>query len=135
MHLEAKNKIAMYTSITIQNQVIDIIGNMIREKITAYIKETDAFFSIIADEVTEKHLNKEIISFCLRFVLWKSDKPVIRVVFFDFCYLSRTTGVAITDAIKESLRTRGVDITKAKCQAYDSASAMPSNSWCSSSNS
>ena len=69
IHLDAGKKNLMYTLRTIQNQVIDITGNMICKKITAHIKETDAFVSIIADEVTEKHSNREIISLCLRFVL------------------------------------------------------------------
>ncbi|XP_062505707.1 52 kDa repressor of the inhibitor of the protein kinase-like [Corticium candelabrum] len=124
MHLESGRKNAMYTSKTVQSQVIAIIADMIREEVTTHIKGDNAFFSIIADEVTEKHSNREIMSLYLRFVARNNDKPVIKEVFFDLCYLTRTTGVTIAAAIKESLKTHGVDIQKARGQAFDGAAAM-----------
>ena len=38
-HFKDASKNAMYTSKTIQNQIIDIIGNHIRDKILSEIKE------------------------------------------------------------------------------------------------
>ena len=99
-------------------------------KRSQHIKGDNAFFSRIADEVTEKHFNREIMSLCIRFVARNNDKPVIKEVFFDLCYLTRTTGVAIAAAIKESLKTHGVDIQKARGQAYDGAAAMSSDKAC-----
>ena len=117
----------MYTSKTVQNQVISIIADMIREEVTPHINGHNAFFSIIADEVTEKHSNREIMSLCLRFVARNNDRRVIKEVFFDLCYLTRTTGFTIAAAIKESLKTHGVHIQKARGQAYDGAGAMSSD--------
>ena len=54
--------------------IINIIGNIIREKVSSAILNDGAFFSIIGDEVTETHSNKEILSICLRFVSWNAEK-------------------------------------------------------------
>lgn len=128
-HLE-HGKNALYISNTIQAQIIKIIGDIIREKVSSDIIKDGAFFSIIGDEVTETHSNREILSLCLRFVSWAHDqipsKPSIKEVFFDFTYFTRTTGLAIATAIKDSLGANNIDISKARGQAYDGASAMSS---------
>ena len=127
-HLQYGRKNALYTSKTTQNELIFIIGEMIREKITANIREDNTFFSIIADEVTAHHSNQEVLSICLRFVAYlPSQKPSIKEVFFDFSFLTTTTGHAIATAIIDSLRSHSIDISKARGQAYDGASAMSSN--------
>ena len=85
------------------------------------------------DEVTETHSNKDILSICLCFVSWNtstekiSPQPLMKEVFFDFIYLTRTMGLFIANAIKVSLVTHNVDISKARGQAYDDATAMSSN--------
>lgn len=48
-------------------------------------------------------------------------------MFFDFVYLDKTDGESISRAIKECLSKRSIDITKARRQAYDGASAMSSS--------
>ena len=60
----------MYTSKTVQNELISIIGESIRTSLT---KNMD-YFSIIADELTEQISNKEILSICLRFVKWTENE-------------------------------------------------------------
>ena len=117
-HLELGKKNARYTSKTIQNEIIEIIGQYIREKVTNGME----FFSIIADEVTSSVSNQEILSVCLRYV--STDPVYIKEVFFDFVYLERTNGVSIAEAIKQCLEEHGIDISLARGQAYDGASAM-----------
>lgn len=78
------------------------------------------FFSIIADEVTDKFSNQEILSVCLRFV----ENATIKEVFLDYVYLERTTGESISNAILKSLL--GLDIAKCRGQSYDGASCMSS---------
>ena len=63
-HLVTAGKNAKYTSKAVQNELIGIIGQSIRETLTMNMQ----FFSIIADELTEQISNKEILSICLRFV-------------------------------------------------------------------
>ena len=80
------------------------------------------FFSIIADEVTGKYDNKEILSICVLFI----EGENISEVFLDFVELIRTTGAHIAEAIMLSLAQHMVDILKCRGQAYDGAATMSS---------
>ena len=122
-HLKTASMNAIYTSKTVQNELISIIGETIRTSLT---KNMD-YFSIIADELTEQISNKEILSICLRFVKWTETVPSINELFFDFVYCARTTGEAVAAAILESLSEHSIDITKMRGQAYDGAAAMSSS--------
>lgn len=126
-HLNSCPRNASYTSNTIQNEIIDIIGDQIRTSMTECLSQDDAFFAIIADEVTDMHANQEVLSVCLRFLdNLNPEQPEVKEVFFDFVYLDKTDGESISRAIIECLAKRGIDITKARGQAYDGASAMSS---------
>ena len=59
-HLEQGKRNAMSTSKTTQNE----INNYIRKE----IQNSTSVYSIIADEVTDRYENKEILTDCLRFV-------------------------------------------------------------------
>ena len=65
-HLQNVPRNALYTSKTIQNELIDIIGKQIRFGILSKVKQAQ-FFPIIADEVVDV-ANKEQLSLCLRYV-------------------------------------------------------------------
>lgn len=67
-HLNSCPRNASYTSKTIQNEIIDIIGDQIHTSMTECLSQDDAFFAIIADEVTDVHANQEVLSVCLRFL-------------------------------------------------------------------
>ena len=82
------------------------------------------FFTIIADEVTDKHANQEVLSVCLRFL---DDLKYQQAEVKDFVYLDRTDGESISRAITDCLFKHGIDVTKARGQAYDGASAMSSS--------
>lgn len=126
-HLVYCKKNAMYTSKTIQNEIIGILGKWIRTSITKSLKRQDAVFAIIADEVTDKTANQEILSVCLRFVdQGEAMKPEIKEVFFDFVHLIRTTGASIASALLDSLKNNGLNARNIRGQAYDGAAAMSS---------
>ena len=67
-HLKTADRNAQYTSKTVQNEVIDLIAQYIRNEKTKALKQGDSFFAIIADEVTDPHANQEVLSVCLRLV-------------------------------------------------------------------
>ncbi len=67
-HLLTAKRNAIYTSKTIQNEVIHIYASLVLEKLTKNIRENKLPFTIIADETTDRHSNQEIISVSLRFV-------------------------------------------------------------------
>lgn len=51
-HLSSGARNAMYTSSTIQNQIIDILADQVRQKIVDNVKRA-RWYSVIADEVTD----------------------------------------------------------------------------------
>ena len=56
----------MYTSPDIQNQIVAIVGDQVRDKILLKVKSAQ-FFTVIADKVTDCS-NKEQLSVVLRYV-------------------------------------------------------------------
>ena len=65
-HLANSPRNARYTSKTIQNELVQVIGECIRNDIIAEVKEAK-FFSVIADEVTDR-ANKEELSLSLCYI-------------------------------------------------------------------
>lgn len=103
-HLQTAKKNALYTSKTIQNEVIQLIGNHITGKIFKGLQGR-GFYSIIADEVTDKYANKEVLVLCLRFLDTRENPATIKEEFLDFSNIGRTTGEAIADnSLKSSAR-------------------------------
>ena len=65
-HLKTAPGNALYTSKTVQNQMIAIGGDIIRRKLLEVVRKT-GFFSVIADEATDT-ANDEQLSICVRFL-------------------------------------------------------------------
>lgn len=117
-HLQNAPRNATYTSKTIQNQLIDIIGKCIQMEILNEVKEAK-FYSIIADEVCDVS-NKEQLSLCVRYVQASSVKER----FLDFVEVERITGRELASAILYCLRTWGLQLCYLRGQCYDGASNM-----------
>lgn len=125
-HLEQGKMNQQYTSKTIQNEIITVIADCLRENILAPLKHVK-YFSIMADEVTDPHGNQEVLSLCLRFVDVTDRKPHVREVFLDFLHLQRVTGKRIAESILSLLDKHGLDVQDMRGQSYDGASAMASD--------
>ena len=65
-HLSNAPRNAMYTSGDIQNQLISVLGDQIRDQILDQLRQAK-WFTIIADEVTDVS-NKEQLGLALRYV-------------------------------------------------------------------
>ena len=65
-HLENGPKNAKMSSAKIQNEIIACIAIFVRMKIKDIVEKMK-YFSIIADEVTDRYSNKEILLLCLRY--------------------------------------------------------------------
>ena len=85
-HLANSPRNARYTFKTIQNELVEVIGECIRNDIIAQVKRAK-FYSVIADEVTDA-ANKEEVSLTLRFVV----DGVVKEMFVDFVEVERITG-------------------------------------------
>ena len=121
-HLESAARNAIYTSKTTQNEIIECIGEHLRDKILKDIKAAK-WYSILCDEVVDVG-NKEQVSIVLRFV----DGQTIREEFLDFVTVERITGEVLANKLKDMLISYGLDIGDCRGQGYDSASNMSGKS-------
>ena len=105
----------------VQNQVIDILGAHVRDKILLRVKQAQ-FYTVIADEVTDCS-NKEQLSLVLWYV--NPGDCIIRedLVTFLECD-SGITGQALAGKIVGFLRGSGLDPARLRGQAYDGAGNM-----------
>ena len=117
-HLAHALRNAVYTSPDIQNQIINVLGDYIEQKIFSKVQRAQ-FFTIIADEVTDCS-NKEQLSLVLRFVDRESNQIRADLVTFVECDTG-VTGRNLADKMLNFLNSQGVDLTKMRGQAYDGA--------------
>lgn len=103
------------------------IAQFIRSRIKEIV-DRETYHAIIADEVTDKYTNKEVVLVCLRYVNYLNEKPKVEETFFNLFHIhGRTTGNNIAQNIIDFLTPNGIDIHGCRAQAYDGASAMSSN--------
>ena len=90
-HLQNSPANAQYTSKTIQNDLIEVIGKCNHKDIIEELKRSK-YYTVIADEVTDAS-NKEQLSIVLRYV----QVDVIKEVFVGFIYVERITGESLAN--------------------------------------
>ncbi|CAH3137964.1 unnamed protein product [Porites lobata] len=124
-HLISGPANARYTSKTVQNEIISVMANLIRDYFRQCLEETP-HFALIADETTSE--GREVLSVCLHLLDFADPtNPIQREVLLDLCDLPRTTGSVIAATIRESLERQKVDIANCRGQAYDTTASMSSN--------
>ena len=126
-HLSNSKRNAKMTTWMVQNDIISCIAQFIRNRIKEIIAREN-YYAFIADGVTDRYANKEVLLVCLRYVNYLNGKPKIEEAFFDSVHIQGlTTGHNIAKHIIDVLSTNGIDIHGCRAQAYDGASAMSSN--------
>ena len=121
-YLETSPRNALYTSKTMQNEMISVIADAIQGKIIDEIQAVE-FFTILADEVSDCS-NLEQVSVVIRFV----DKDNnIREKFLGFITVERITGEALATALLSWLKAHNIDVSFCRGQGYDGVSSMSSN--------
>ena len=119
-HLEACAGNARYTSKTIQNELIQVIGNLIQNQIVSEVKKAQ-YFSILADEATDSS-NKEQLPLVIRFVDGGNN---IREEFVGFFECNHgTSGQAVANLITEAVTELGLNLNDCVGQCYDGAGNM-----------
>ena len=109
-HLQTAKKNALYTSKTIQNEIIHIYASRIRESLTAELRDKVMPFAVIADEVTDPYANQEILSACLRFVdLSLPSNPHIKECLISFMSLERANASTISEKTLEAISDNCLD--------------------------
>ena len=122
-HMKSAGGNATYTSKTIQNELIEICGDIIRDKILAKIRQA-RYYSVIADEATDVS-NDEQLSISIRYV--DDGTPTEVFVAFYEC-ITGVTGRAIADNILLKLSKWQLELEHLRGQAYDGAEAMAEKS-------
>jgi hypothetical protein len=123
-HLTSGPKNALYTSKTIQNQIILIAASIIRDYFR-HCLSICPHYSIIADETSSN--GREILSVCLRILDMSQETFAIQEVLLDMVDLSRITGESIAFAIRDTLKKENIQIEDCKGQAYDTTASMSSD--------
>ena len=118
-HLKTVSANAVYTSKTLQNEIICIRGNYIQSNILESVCKA-GFYSVIADEATNAS-NHEQLSITICFV--SDDYPCERFLGFVSCETG-ATGEAIAENILSQLGSLQLPLSLLRGQSYDGAGAM-----------
>ena len=111
---------AQFTTNKSQNEMIEICGRLITQKIVHKVKENEVF-SVLADETVDVS-GKDQMALVLRYY----DEKLSELCedFVGFVELSSKTGESIANAIKKKLNDIGLSIQSLRGQGYDGASSM-----------
>ena len=115
-HLQNSPANAQYTSKTIKNEVIEVVGKFICSDIIERAKSSK-FYTLIADQVKDTS-NREQLSVSLRFV----EANIVKEIFVAFITVDRITGVSLAEAILTWLAKVGLSQSDIRGQCYDGAS-------------
>lgn len=118
-----------YLSPKIQNELITLLGNSIRDSLIKIINHCQ-FFTIILD-TTQDISKKDQLSVIIRYVTIINDgisgNPVdiqINETFLGFHEITDQTGSGISDFILSFLESNSIPISKCRGQGYDGAANM-----------
>lgn len=124
-HMECSSKNARYISARIQNDLILLSEQVIRDNIVKVANQSNGF-SIIADE-TADIAGTEQLSIGVRFVemqVQPSESVIIREEFLGFVPLEKMDAATIADTIIQQTRKFGLNLNKLHGQGYDGCSTM-----------
>ncbi|XP_025761795.1 zinc finger MYM-type protein 1-like [Oreochromis niloticus] len=117
--LEQQAKNALYTSKTIQNEIVSCLAEMVAEEIMQEVKDS-AQFSVIVDE-TKDVSKSEQISFIVRYYY----NGAIHESFLGFQEADRLDAAGLTSKIIGCLEKHGLDYRQNLVgQGYDGATVM-----------
>lgn len=124
---QRKKKSVTYLSPSIQNEIIVILGNAIKQNIVTKIKNASCFSVII--DTTQDIAKIDQLSIIIRYVItdYVENKPVqikIRESFLGFIPVTDQTGAALSSAILDILRNNDLPLQKLRGQGYDGAANM-----------
>ena len=119
-HFETAPRNATYRSKTIQNQIINTVGNHIISKIAREVNESK-MFSVMADESADIS-NKENLALVIRFI---DSEQNVREEFVGLRECGEDlSGESIKNVIITSINDMGLSMDCCRGQAYDGAGSM-----------
>ena len=120
-HLCNAPKNAIYTSNTIQNDLICTIGKWIQNRVLSEIQQGSKIFAVIADESRDCS-NKEQMPLIVRYVDKHSSIVEAFLAFVECEY--GTSGEQLATLIELSCESIGLDMSLCRGQGYDGAGNM-----------
>ena len=124
-HLEHCSKNASYTSPAIQNELITLAGDDVKNQILASARAAK-WFSIMADECVDSSTIEQM-SLCIRYVErigTSGDDFEVREEFIGFVELEKADAESISSKIVEYLKKCALDLCNLRGQGYDGATVM-----------
>ena len=126
-HLKYGSKNSKMISWKILNQIIESLVTFVHSNIKA---EMSDYFAVIAEEVTDRFFNSEVLLLCLRYVTFHNEKPKKYETFFHSLHIQgRPSEQTIGNSILSFLQRNDTNISNCRAQAYDGASAMSSSRY------
>ena len=111
---------ALYTSHRIQNTIINIKGNIVRQVICSSVQKAE-YYSLLVDESKDVSKNEQM-SICLRYIEPGSCEIVER--FLIFVLAPCLTAEALSQYIVETLTKFNIYLSSMVSQGYDGAAVM-----------
>ena len=111
-----------YLSKDIQNELIEMAGNLVKENIIDDIRKAKYF--AIAVDGTPDASHQEQLSFIIRYLAHKASTISIEERFLSFENFSKKTGREIAEKILQFLKEIGLNFNDCMGQAYDNGSNM-----------
>ena len=111
--------LSRWTSPAIQNELLDIVSNMILQKITAEVRRS-GFFGIIVDETSDISKTGRQVSMCLRYVIDGETKET----FTGFYKTNSTEGEVLYELVKAAVSKLESCLGNIIAECFDGAANM-----------
>ncbi|XP_018367031.1 PREDICTED: zinc finger MYM-type protein 1-like [Trachymyrmex cornetzi] len=111
-----------YLSKDIQNELISLMGNRIRNTLIDRIKAAK-YFSVILD-CTPDTSHEEQLSCIIRYIYIHNSEIQICESFTRFLVVKDTSGLGLATTLKQHLNDCGLDFTNCRGQGYDNGANM-----------
>ena len=121
-HLSSCGANAKYLSPMIQNEIINITGSLITQKIVTEVKKC-GLFSILADESADVSAHEQL-SISVRYTTKNESSCMLMESFLGFVTVFDLTGEAIANSIEIFCISVGLDLNNLVGIGLDGASAM-----------
>lgn len=116
------NRSTSYTSPKIQNELIEICGKVILNKIVSKCNEAECF-SLLADETTDIS-GIEQLSLCVRYIEKTNSGSILKEDFLSFVPVNDVTGKGLMCTLLETCQNLKLNLKYLVGQGYDGAAAM-----------
>ena len=121
-HVETSNHNSSYTSVRLENEIIESCEDLLCNDIVNEANKSDGF-SVLADETADV-AGIEQLSVGVRYTVGDSDKQSIREEFIGYVDLETCDAESIATTIMNKMQSTGLNLTKLVGQGYDGCSTM-----------